>query len=132
MTWITLELTELSEGTMDWLPTGTSAISMVDPECLNNLNNGIKYLSNTNVCENTPFNQPLIGIFIPRYSCDSGSRLLERWSQKIGSETSNDSCTRRQRQTAMATNKGGLVWPDLDLFPLAANITQPLQNCENG
>ena len=66
VTWITLELTELSEGTMDWLPTGTSAISMVDPECLNNLNNGIKYLSNTNVCENTPFNQSLKGIFIPR------------------------------------------------------------------
>ena len=31
VTWITLELTELSEGTMDWLPTGTSAISMVEP-----------------------------------------------------------------------------------------------------
>ena len=31
VTWMTLELTELSEGTMDWLPTGTSAISMVEP-----------------------------------------------------------------------------------------------------
>ena len=35
VTWITLEVVELSEGTSDWLPTGTSAISMVEPEFLN-------------------------------------------------------------------------------------------------
>ena len=32
VTWMTLELAELSEGTIDWLPTGTRAISMVEPE----------------------------------------------------------------------------------------------------
>ena len=37
VTWMTLELTELSEGTMDWLPTGTRAISMVEPESSNSL-----------------------------------------------------------------------------------------------
>ena len=32
VTWMTFELTELSEGTIDWLPTGTRAISIVEPE----------------------------------------------------------------------------------------------------
>ena len=31
VTWITLELPELSEDPIDWFPTGTRAISIVEP-----------------------------------------------------------------------------------------------------